>query len=315
MKANELKAGLPFSGFFSVKYKKPVQPYKNKPGGFFSIGLSDSTAEFEANFWGRSDEASVSAVYNSFQLGDVIFVSGKGDSFQNKMKLSINEGDGTVRKAEPGEYADLDFVPVSERDIGEMFSHLLEIAKGFKDKDLRALSLSFLEDERFAEEFKRSPAAISHHHAWIGGLLEHTWGVVRICEAACDLHPSLDRDLALAGAILHDVGKTKEFRATTNIKITETGSLRTHISIGEEMILEKGKGLPEPLKSKLIHIILTHHGKRENGAVKEPITPEAKLVALADDLDAQVSKMITIKKGAITEDFRTFHNGTEVFLR
>jgi 3'-5' exoribonuclease len=315
MKGSELKAGAPFSGFFSVKYKKQLQPYKNKPGFFFNLGLSDSSAEFEATFWGGPKEETARSLHTSISEGDVVFVSGLGDEFNKKTKISINEEKGEMRLAREGEYDMADLVPVSNQDLEALFAHLLGLAKGFTNQELRALVLSFLEDEKFAAEFKKAPAAISHHHACVGGLLEHTWAVVRICEAVCGIHPSIDRDLALAGATLHDIGKTREFRATTNIKITEEGSLRTHISIGEEMVLEKGKSLSEPLKSKLLHIILTHHGKKENGAIKEPIFPEAKLVAMADDLDAQVTKIIRIKKDTVTEDFRTVFKGTEVFLR
>jgi 3'-5' exoribonuclease len=179
----------------------------------------------------------------------------------------------------------------------------------------------FFKNDDFVKKFKRAPAAMYMHHACIGGLLEHTWGILTICETMKVLHPSLDNDLLVAGAVLHDIGKVEEFEVTSNIKISEKGMLLSHVFIGAEMVsraIAEIRNFPEVLKNKILHIIISHHGKLEYGALKTPEFPEAKAISLADEMDSQITQYIRIKKDAkkITEDFRTWNkNIGEIYLR
>ncbi len=319
MKISELRAGAPAEGFFSVKYKHPLRPYQK--GFRFELGVADGSAETEVTYWGGPDQQAVRALYNSLPADGVVFVKGRGDEFKGALKISVNEPGGEIRKAREGEFRVEDLLPVSNRDIPRLFREILSAAESAKNPYVKALLLSFLEDAEFAEKLRKAPAAMYNHHACIGGLVEHVWGVMRLCEAECEVHPSLDRDLAIAGAILHDVGKLQEFSVTTNIRVSEEGMLRGHLSIGEEMVAERISripGFPGTLRLKILHMMISHHGKKEYGSPKEPQFPEAKLVSMADELDATLSPFILAKKSALaeTEDFRTYSKKLgEIYLR
>jgi len=303
--------------YFSVKYKHPVREYRN--GFMFTSGVSDRSGEIEVVYWGMRDEERVRGVYESFEVGDVILVKGKVSVFNEKTKIDVNEGLGEIRKCAPGEYDMGEFIPVTNQDVDSLWSYLVGIKDSMEDPGLKALLESFFDDQDFVTAFKKAPGAMYYHHACIGGLLEHTWGVLLILETVHRIHPSLDHDLMMAGGILHDIGKMKEFEVTTNIKVSEVGMLRGHISLGEEMVRERITaigGLQEPLESKLLHIIISHHGKGENGSPKDPQFPEAVAVHYADLFDSQLTQYIRAKKDASTEDFRTYIKRLgEIYLR
>ena len=145
-----------------------------------------------------------------------------------------------------------------------------------------------------------------YHHSHIGGLLKHTLDMLELGKTLYSRHPELDLDLIKVGCFIHDVGKIEEFEITTNIKQSRKGLLNGHIPLGQEILKEKTdeiEGFPENLKHKLLHIISSHHGKRENGAVVEPMFPEALAVHHLDDIDSQVVQMIDLKESADTDDF------------
>lgn len=293
--------------FFSVKYKHPPREYKN--GFMFTVGLADRTGEIEVNYWGGRNRESIRGVYDSFKEDDVICVSGIVGEFREKLKIDVNENFGSIRKCTPWEYNIEDFVPKTAEDVKKMASELNEIKNSIKEKHLLELLELFFEDSEFSEEFIRAPAAMFIHHAYIGGLLEHTLHVARLCETMHKIYPQLNRDLMLCGAILHDIGKIREFRVTTNIKISEEGMLKGHIILGEGMVSEKiktVKGFPDNLGIKLCHIILSHHGSGEYGSPKEPQFPEAVAVYYADEYDSKVDQYVKAKEGADTEDFRIY---------
>lgn len=293
--------------YFSVKYKHPIKSYKN--GFRFLIGVSDRSGEIEVNYWGKEDKDAVENVYESFKVDDVIEVRGKVSTFKQKLKIDVNEGIGIIRKCEPEEYDLGEFIPKSNQNLEELWSYLVKIKDSVEDRNLKNLLETFFSDPNFTEEFKKAPGAMYYHHACIGGLLEHTWGVLKILETIHSVHPSLNRDLMMVGGILHDIGKIREFEVSTNIKVSETGMLRGHISLGEEMVREKMNKIDpmaEPLASKLLHIIISHHGKGDHGSPKDPQFPEAVAVHYADILDSQLTQYIRAIKDANTEDFRTY---------
>jgi len=314
----DLRNNDPVESTFSVKYKHP--PKKYVKGLMFGIGLTDRTGEIEATFWGKAgEEESVRKTYDSFQVNDIVVVSGKIGEFRNKLKINIDPEDGGIRKAKPSEYSIEDFIPRTNQDVEKIVENIKAIIQSFENPHLKRLLELFFEDENFMRSFKRVPAAMYMHHACIGGLLEHIWEVVQICQTAAAIHTSLNKDLLLAGAILHDCGKIEEFNVTTNIKVSEVGMLRGHISLGEEMVIEKIRSIkdfPSELKMKLLHIVLSHHGKKENGALKEPQFPEAATIYYADELSSKVTQYIRLKKDVDTEDFRTYSKTLgEIYLR
>jgi len=316
----ELKEGQQVDSVFSVKYKKPPSDYKTKQGSWFSVGLSDMTGEMELRFWGGSDKGSVAKVYSSFKEDDIIRIVGfvRAGREKGRLEIHVNEDTGKLEKA--ASFNLEDFVPKTKQDIGKMLAEINTTIGSIGNPRTKALLESFFRDKAFVDEFSRAPGGITMHHAYMGGLLEHTLHVVHICKSLLDIHPQLDHDLLLAGAILHDIGKTKEFRVTTNIKQTPDGMLRGHITIGQEMLLERIKAVPdfpEELKLKIAHMMLSHHGNGECGSPVIPAFAEAEAVHYADECDAKIDQHITTKEDPRTEDFRVYSRklGRPVYLK
>lgn len=296
----DLKEGQDVNSKFSVKYKKSLKEYKN--GYMFTLGLADRTDEIEAKFWGGEDERKVKELFESISPGDVVKIRGNASRFQNRLQINVEEGNLEVTE----EYDIEDFVESAERDPDEMMQELQDKLGGLKNVYLQKLMESFFEDEGFVKDFKETPAAMYYHHAHIGGLLEHTLDMINLAEALHEAHSQLDLDLLKVGCFVHDMGKVREFEVTTNIKQSRGGLLTGHIPMGQQMLVEKTKEIeefPENLTHKLLHIISSHHGNREKGAVKEPMFPEALAIHYLDELDSQVVQLIDLKESADTEDF------------
>lgn len=297
-----LKNGDVVDSIFAVKYKKPPKPYRY--GFYFEFRVSDKTGEMTAKYWGDGNEGSIKEVYERFQTGDVIHITGEIGEFKDKLEVALDTA-STVRKCAPTEYNIEDFVAKTDKNVEQMMSELMSIVNSIENSHLSALLNSFFLDTNFVEKFKDCPCSIQRHQNYIGGLLEHTLNVVKLCDAMGAIHPLLDRGLLLTGAMLHDIGKIEEYAVTTSIDISEEGMLRGHLIIGEQMVLNKIKGLeefPETLRMKMAHIILSHHGLNEYGSPKEPQFPEALAIYYADECDAKVDYSIRLKKEAETED-------------
>ena len=185
-----------------------------------------------------------------------------------------------------------DFVPTTQFDIGEMWAELRGYVGDFKNAELRRLVFAFLDDEEIGAAYRAAPAAKVLHHAWIGGLLEHVVTLVRVCRVTAPFYPEVDVDLLVTGAILHDIGKTRELYWGTTFGYTLEGQMIGHISIAQGMLREKVAGLagfPEKLRVLVEHMILSHHGKYEFGSPKLPMTPEAVLLSALDDVEAKIA--------------------------
>ncbi len=299
----DLKEGDMVNSMFAVKYKKPPREYKSKSkeGEWFEIRVSDKTGEITAKYWG-DDVMFTNKIYKSFDKDDVIFMRGRVNAYGTGIEILIEPG--KIRKCVPEEYDVKDFVDVVKKDVEAMMSELMEVVNTIEEP-YNTLLHSFFGDNEFSKEFKKAPAAMHRHQNYVGGLLEHTLNVVKICERIHDIHPGLDYHLLITGALLHDIGKTKEMKVSTSIDISEEGMLLGHITIGAEMLTEKIKKLeefPERIKLKLIHIILSHHGRLEYGSPKTPQFPEAHAVYFADEIDAKVDYTLRLKEEAETED-------------
>jgi 3'-5' exoribonuclease len=317
---SELKDGKPVDSTFSVKYKKPPANYKSKQGAWFTVGLSDKTGEIELRFWGRQDVESVKKAYESFNVSDVLHVRAvaKISMRDGRLEIHLNEGEGLLEKA--GSYDREDFIPKTKNNIDDMMAEFIKTIDDIQNPHLKQLLESLFKEESFANEFRNAPAGITMHHAYIGGLLEHTLHVLNIVKTFLKLYPKLDKDLLFAGAMLHDIGKTREYEFTTNIKQTEEGMLRGHITIGEEMIMDKIKhipGFPTDLKHKIAHIMLSHHGNREYGSPVIPAFAEAEAIYYADEADSKIDQHIDTKENPATDDFRVWSRklGRPVYLK
>lgn len=260
---------------------KNGKPYEN-------VILQDKTGVLDAKIWEPDSQG-----IDDFEVLDYIGVVGDVTSFQGALQLNIKR----VRKVRPGEYDPKDYLPVSSRDIEEMYGELKGLVKSVKNPYLqKLLSEFFIEDEAFAEKFKAHSAAKSVHHGFVGGLLEHTLSVAGLCEAFCSRYSILNRDLLLTAAMFHDIGKLKELSEFPANDYTDEGQLLGHIIIGTEWIGERIRKIPEfppKLCNELKHCILAHHGELEFGSPKKPALAEAVALHFADNIDA---KMETLKE-------------------
>lgn len=298
-----LRPGDKVDSYFSVNYKKPVMDYKY--GSMFEFRVADRSGQVTVKYWGGQDKAAVERVQGSFDREDIVWIVGEVAEYRGAVEISVSEKNGGhVRKLKEGEY-DLRELIKSFDNIEEMTTRLKDLVESVKDTDMRRLLDAFFTDPGFLKAFSHAPASIQLHSAALGGLLHHTLNVAELALKACSLHPELDRDLVLAGALLHDIGKVQSFKVTSNISQTEEGNLLGHITIGDQELVRRMSALedfPALVASKMRHILLAHHGRKEWGSPVDPMFPEALLVHEADDLDAKLDNMITKREEAVTED-------------
>lgn len=312
----ELKTGDVVNSTFAIKFKKPPKNYRSvsKEGAWFELRLGDKTGEISAKYWG-DDERETNRLYQSVEKGDIVFIRGKVTEYNETMEITLEKGG--VRKCGPQEYDTGDFVETTPKDVDEMMASLLDIVES-TEEPYRHLLTTFFTDPDFVTQFKAAPAAMHRHQNYIGGLLEHTLNVARLCQRIYELHPSLDYGLLMAGALLHDIGKIREFEVTTAIDVSEEGMLLGHITIGAQMLCDRMQRLdvPRRVQLKLLHIILSHHGKKEYGSPKVPQFPEAYAVYFADHTDATVAYTLTLKEEAETDDPWIWHRDTgHIYLK
>ena len=300
---SELKPGDKVDSYFSVNYKKPVSDYKY--GSMFEFRVADKSGQITVKYWGGQDKAAVQSVFGSFDREQVVRVKGEVGEYKGQLEVSVSEKNGgSVAHVHEGEYDTSQLIKAFE-NIDEMKEKLLLFVDSVNDPPMKTLLDSFFRDRVFMEGFSKSPASITLHSAAVGGLIHHTLNVAEICLRVTELHPELDRDLVITGALLHDIGKVESFRVTSNISQTEDGNLLGHIIIGDQMLMARIRaidGFPDLTASKLRHIQLAHHGKKEWGSPVEPMFPEALAVHESDDLDAKLDNMITKRADAVTED-------------
>lgn len=250
---------------------------------YLRLTLGDKTGRIETRVWEGAGELA-----QRFNQGDLVYVTGVVTSYQGVLQIKATYVE-VVEDISKVDWAD--FLPSSERPAGEMFAELSALLATVENPYLKALLDSFTGDGNFKAELMRAPAALSMHHAYIAGLLEHTLGVVRLANVVSGLYP-VNRDLLMAGAFLHDMGKTKELEYSANFDYTDEGRLMGHLVIGLLMVKEKAEaipGFPSELLLHLEHLLLSHHGELEWGSPKRPKTLEALALHMIDNIDAKLS--------------------------
>lgn len=291
----DLKEGDRISDIYLCKHKQAAVTKNGKP--YETVILQDKTGTLDAKLWEPN-----SAGIEDFDILDYIEVNGEVTSFNGALQASLKR----VRKAGEGEYEPSDYLPVSKKNIDEMYAELLEIIKSIENVHLKALLTEFfVKDEEFIISFKKSSAAKMIHHGFVGGLLEHTLSVTKLCDYFAKAYPILNRDLLITAAICHDIGKTKEISPFPQNDYTDEGQFLGHIVIGSQMVAERAALLPEFPKEILLqlqHCILAHHGKYEFGSPKLPALIEAVALNYADDIDA---KLETFKEILEKEEGKT----------
>lgn len=275
---------------YFCKYKSSAVTKNGK--NYDNVILQDKTGTIDAKIW---DPNNVGIA--EFEAFDYIEVYGDVTSFNGALQVNIKR----VRRCAEGEYDEKEYMPVSSKNINEMFDELGQIIASVQNTYLKKLLESFfVEDKEFIKIFKKSSAAKTVHHGFIGGLLEHTLGVTKLCEYYCTAYPMLKRDLLITAAICHDIGKTREISAFPVNNYTDEGQFLGHIVIGAEMIGEKIKdikGFPPMLAMELKHCILSHHGEYEFGSPKKPAIIEAAALNFADNTDAKLETFTEILNG------------------
>lgn len=272
---------------YLCKHKISAVTKNGKP--YDTVVLQDKTGTIDAKVWDPNN-----AGIAEFDSLDYIEVYGDITSFQGALQVNVKR----IRKCQEGEYAPADYLPVSRFDREEMYQELLSYINGVENTYLKQLLQEFfVKDQAFISAFKQSSAAKTVHHGFVGGLLQHTLGVTKLCDYYCNTYPLLKRDLLITAAICHDMGKTREISLFPENDYTDAGQFLGHIVIGVEMIGEKVRnipGFPEVLANELKHCILAHHGEYEFGSPKKPAIMEAMALNLADNTDAKMETFTEI---------------------
>lgn len=275
---------------YLCKHKSSAMTKNGKP--YENVILQDKTGTIDAKIWEPN-----SAGIAEFDSLDYVEVYGEITSFQGALQVNVKR----VRLCQSDEYNPADYLPVSSKNIDEMYRELLGIIDSLENEYVKKLLNAFFrEDEEFGRKFRNSSAAKAIHHGFIGGLLEHSLSVTKLCDYYCSAYPILKRDLLLAAAMLHDIGKTKELSPFPENDYTDEGQLLGHIVMGSEMISEKIRqipGFPAGLAGEMKHCILAHHGKYEYGSPKIPAIIEAVALNYADDTDAKIQTFSEILNG------------------
>ena len=278
---------------FAVIKKTDVRPYKN--GYMFTLEVADRTGKTDLSYFGDSNKDELKKLWLTFKISDVVHIICKTQNFNNKITMLLNS-DGTIEKTT--DYDLEDFISKTEKNIDEMINEFKQIINDINQPNLKQL-LNNIFNNSFIKKFSESPAATYYHHNFIGGLLEHILSMIKIAVCVSEIHPKLDKDLLISGCILHDIGKVKELCTTTIIMPTIEGSLLSHISLGYNMINKFIEDIPnfeEILKYKILHMVLSHHGKMEWGSPVEPMFPEAVALHNIDMIDSQIQIELQEKK-------------------
>jgi 3'-5' exoribonuclease len=273
------RAGDPIDGVFACTRKDRLTAKTGSP--YLALELRDRTGTMPARAFRDAD-----FLAGQFDRGDLVHVTGRVERFRDQLQAELRE----VRRADPGAADPADYLPVAYRDLDELDGFLEHLSREVYDRDLRRLLDAFLEDSRFRAELRRAPCTRTGHHAYLGGLLEHTVAVTTLAHETCTLHPRLDSDLLLSAAILHDVGKTREFELGAEITLSEEGRLLGHVTIGERIVsrrIASVGGIPEQRGLGLLHCMVAHHGADPLPG-RRFASPEALALYRLNSLDAGV---------------------------
>lgn len=281
---NSLSKGDSLDHFLLVK-KCELRLTKNGKE-FLSLELGDKSVSSFANLW--DDVQGFKSIKNSLTVGDIVKITGLMDEYQGNPQIKID----SIRLAKQSDnVSTLDFLPVSSRNLDEMKKELKLRTEKILDTNLKLLIKNIFSEERFVK-YTSVPAGKTWHHSYISGLLEHTLEIIKICDLMCDIHPEINRDLLISGAILHDFGKIEELSYNPIFEYTDKGKLLGHIVIAAIIVndeINKITNFPENLKNNLLHLILSHQGKLEYASPVVPKTLEAITLYQADELSAKVN--------------------------
>ena len=278
---DQLKAGDSVDDIFVLAEKSMAR--KRNGDNYLTVTMADRTGQIKGVVWDN-----VERIAQSVHSGDFVHLKGGVAEYRGMLQLVVKEMEpcpaDTVNSA--------DFLPATKRDVEKMFVRLTELTDTMTDTDLKDLFALFWADSEFVDRFKKAPAAKMMHHAYIGGLLEHTLSMALLADMLAGHYKGVNRDLLIAGAILHDMGKIREFEYATRIDYSDQGRLVSHIVIAVEMLqakLGQIEAFPPEKADLLKHFIISHHGERQFGSPEPPKTIEAVLLHLIDEIDSKVN--------------------------
>lgn len=264
-----------------VRSKKTGEPY-------LSLILTDKSGNLDAKMWDNVED-----VESTFSKDDFIKIKGLVQVYRNKKQLTIHR----LRRCQETEVEFGDYFPKTSKNIEEMFGELYALAESVENDYLKQLLVNLLNDSEFTVKFKEAPAAKSLHHAWLGGLLEHTLSLCKLCQLTAQHYQEINLDLLLTGAILHDIGKIEELEYSRSFGYSTKGQLLGHMIIELDLVNQKISEIqkfPLQLKTLVQHLIVSHHGEYEFGSPKRPMFPEALVLHCLDNLDSKISSMLSI---------------------
>jgi len=257
---------------------------------FFKI--ADRTGEIEAIYWDVSSD-------KVEELGKIEFARVQGQITKKKSDGTLQATVSSLIKTAPLDLDYSDYLPQSKKDLDKLMNIVYSNIESIKNIYLKKLLKTFFDEQEFVEKFKKAPAATKVHQPYLGGLLEHTCNLVRICKTICDIYQEINREFLTTMALLHDIGKVREYTYDRVIEYTDEGKLLGHIAIGLEMIDQKIKSLdnfPPDLELMIKHTLLSHHGRFEFGSPKLPSILTAIALHYADEIEAKISGFINIQE-------------------
>ncbi len=278
----DLADGQAVASLFLVR-EKEVRTSARTGKSWLELNLADRSGTIAAKMWDNFE-----GVARTFESDDVVRVRGRVKLYNNQKELTLDQ----VVPAAEREYDLADFLPHTKYDIERLYASLKAAIAGMKNPWLKQLLTNVVDDPSIAPRIKRAPAAMTMHHAYIGGLLEHVVSLIGLASAITAHYPELDPDLLLAGVVLHDVGKIDELRYARGIDYSDEGRLLGHIMIGVRLVQEKIRAVPDfpaPLATLVEHMILSHHGSHEFGSPSLPQVQEAVALHFIDDIDSKMA--------------------------
>jgi 3'-5' exoribonuclease len=291
----DLQDGQVVASFFIVR-EKEIRTSANTGKSWLRLALADRTGTIEAKMWDNFTELA-----QTFDREDIVRVHGRVKLYRGERELNVEQ----ILLAVDADYVLDDFLPHTKADVQKLYAQLREEILAVRNPWLRRLLISFVDDAEVAAKLKRAPAAMTMHHAYLGGLLEHIVSLCGLAKIVMQHYPEVDGDLLLTGVVLHDIGKTEELCYARSIGYTTEGQLLGHIVIGLRMVQEKIAAIsdfPRSLALLVEHLIVSHHGSYEFGSPKLPVTREAVLLNHLDDLDSKMAAMReTLNQAPATE--------------
>jgi 3'-5' exoribonuclease len=270
-----------FDGYFLLLSRQTRSTKTNKP--YLNLILCDKTGQMEGRVWDPNDPR----IAKELDRGDIVKTRGSVSRFDDRLQMKVEQ----IRRATAGEVDKSDLMPATTYNVEELWRDLMGFVENFTEPNLKLLVTTILSNPELAQAYREAPAARQLHHAWLGGLLEHVVSLLKLADRVVPHYPILHRDLVLTGVVLHDIGKVRELAWDIGFEYTIEGTLLGHIQMGTELVektIDTLPGFPPRLRTLVVHMILSHHGKLEFGSPKLPMIPEALVLNFLDDLDAKM---------------------------